>query len=156
MPRAPFRLPQAASRGCAPPRAARRERAPFCREATPRVGQASRSGVGVPVCPACPGRRSCGLLFARQPCRASYSNPSCPLLRQTISSRSEGCLKPSPNREDNNGRYHNHHLLLVRRLLEGLGAPTRPTSPLVHRRGDVGLPRMSGRFSLTPPLPPRV
>src|SRR5829696_6056025 len=27
-------------------------------------------------------------------------NPSCPLLRQTISSRSEGRLKPSANRED--------------------------------------------------------
>src|SRR5215207_4847011 len=87
-------------------------------------------------------------------------NPSCPLLRQTISSRSEGCLKPSPNREDNNGRYHNHHLLLVRRLLEGLGAPTRPTSPLVHRRGDDHPP--GGRRLLRrergagPPVPARV
>src|SRR5215212_11939694 len=27
-------------------------------------------------------------------------NPSCPLLKQAISSRSEGRLKPSPNRED--------------------------------------------------------
>src|SRR4029453_7655317 len=30
----------------------------------------------------------------------SVNNPSCPLLKQTISSRSEGRLKPSPNRED--------------------------------------------------------
>ena len=30
----------------------------------------------------------------------ALSNPSCPLLKQAISSRSEGRLKPSPNRED--------------------------------------------------------
>src|SRR5215210_1798019 len=36
-----------------------------------------------------------GLYFAPSP-----TNPSCPLPRQTISSRSEGRLKPSPNRED--------------------------------------------------------
>src|SRR5215217_5916953 len=64
MPRASFRLPQAATRGGgAPPRVARMGRASFCREATPRVGQAGRSGAGVPGYPACPARRwACVLL----------------------------------------------------------------------------------------------
>src|SRR5215216_3768015 len=63
MPRAPLRLPQAATRARAPPRAARRGRAPFCQEATPRVGQVGRSGAGVLGYPACPARRwACVLL----------------------------------------------------------------------------------------------
>jgi hypothetical protein len=55
---------------------------------------------------------------------------------------------------------HNHHLLLVRRTLEGLGAPERPASPLVHRRGydrPPGSRRLLRRErGALPPVPARV
>src|SRR5215210_8075895 len=43
----------------------------------------------------------CRIVHSSGPTRQVFlCNPSCPLLKQAISSRSEGCLKPSPNRED--------------------------------------------------------
>src|SRR5215212_11472254 len=79
MPRAPFHLRQAATRARALPAGARGGRAPFCLEATPRVGQANRSGAGAARYPGCPVRRRPWvlLLFARHPSSILLYSPKC-------------------------------------------------------------------------------